>query len=194
MLFMKNFWIGILLTMLITSPLLAQYEQGFRKHYVNHTEFGVLLGRVTYGEQQFEVTESKTNITAQTFNGIQLKENLAVGLTVGTDWYKGALVTPAALGVRYQFGKHPKGRFFALLDSGYGLTWFHKDNDGFESSGGWMVNPGIGMGLGKKKGLTFSVSWKRQHLFVEKPILGNQIDRFEDRNFQRIVFRIGMAF
>jgi hypothetical protein len=190
---MKKFWIGFI-CLLFSSAAGAQPGDVFRKHFVNHTEFGGLIGRVTSGVGQSEVTEQKTSITAQTFNGIQWSRSLSVGITAGMDWYKSTLVNPFALGLRYQLGKGPEHRFFTMLDTGYGATWFHKDNAGFESKGGWMVNPGIGMSLGKFKGLTLTVSWKRQEVFVEKPILWNQLDRYEHRNYQRLVFRIGMAF
>jgi hypothetical protein len=190
---MKNCWIGIFI-FLIALTTSAQELDGSRKKFVNHTEFGGLFGRVTYGEARSEVTDQKSSITAQTFNGIKWNNSLAAGITTGMDWYKSALITPIALGLRYQLGKGPQHRFFTLLDTGYGFTWFHKDNTGFESKGGWMLNPGIGMGLGGAKGLTFTVSWKRQHMLVEKPILWNQLDRYEERNYQRLVFRIGMVF
>lgn len=190
---MKNWIVGVGL-MILTLPAVAQKSEAFKRYYVNHTEFGTLLGRVTAGEGNSEITESKTSITAQTYNGIQLNPDLSVGLIAGMDWYKSNLVTPLAAGLRYQLGRKGNGRFFTMLDTGYGFTWFHKDNEGFDSKGGWMINPGIGMGLGKQKGLTFTLSWKRQHVFVEKPILWNQLDRYENRNYQRLVLRIGMSF
>lgn len=188
-------WIGLVLSM---GSLLAQEETGKKRKYVNHTEFGLLLGRVTYGGENnsSQSTENKYSITVQTFQGIQLGRQLATGVSLGADWYKSTLVNPISLGVRYDLTKDKGGRLYVSGDVGYGFTWFQDDLDGYQSRGGLMVNPGLGLKYGKpnQPAFTIGVGWKRQAIQVKKPPLWQIEEREEERIYNRLSLRLGMMF
>src|SRR5919202_154534 len=159
-----------------------------RYPFVNYTEIGGLFGRVAYSMNQGgaqETVENKISLTAQTFNGIQLTKQLAVGGVVGIDWYKAALLLPVGAGIRFDFVRHPRKnvRLFGLADGGYSFAWLHKGSTGYETQGGWMINPGIGLRVGRPAGSAFvlSISYKRQEASVQKPISGVDISREETR-------------
>lgn len=185
--------VGILF---LSSCIAIAQEVKLKPRYTNHTEAGGLFGRVKYGNFGSDVSESKQSLTIQTFNGFQLNPRLAAGITVGMDWYKAALVNPIAVGVRYDLTKGKSARLFGTLDAGYGFTWFHQDNDGYETRGGLMLNPGIGMRYGKIGGTNFTMvfSYKRQVADIDEPLLWNQVERHENRVYNRLAIRIGMSF
>ena len=114
---------------------------------------------------------------------------------VGMDWYKTALFNPVSLGARYDLTKGSSARLYATGDLGYGFAWFQDDTEGFKTTGGMMVNPGIGMRYGKQGGSTFTIgiSYKSQYAKVDKPDWNN-VDRTEKRIYNRLALRLGMCF
>lgn len=194
---MKKLLSLLLISLLATGIAMAQ-EAPFKRRYVNYTELGGLFGRVKYlpyaGATQ--VVENRLNLTLQTFNGMQLNPRLAAGLTTGIDWYTAALVTPIAAGARYDLTGKRNVRLFATADAGYGLVWFHEDNEGFRTRGGMMLNPGLGFRLGRPEGAAFTItlSYKRQEASVSKPPLWDQTERRETREYNRMCLRLGITF
>lgn len=192
---MKIFF-SLLIAILVLDFVHAQ-DVVVKNKYINHTEFGGLFGRVKYSNGSSQNTvDSKTSLTLQTFNGVQLSRKLGVGVTLGADWYKGALINPVAAGIRYDLSGKPNARFFAIADAGYGFTWLHQDSDGYKTKGGWMVNPGIGLRIGNvnTSSFTLSLTYKRQEVSAEKPLLWNQTERNEERVYNRLAARIGISF
>ncbi|GAA4421417.1 hypothetical protein GCM10023187_57280 [Nibrella viscosa] len=169
-----------------------------KRPFVNYTEVGGLFGRVAFGNNTAEVVENRLSFTAQTFNGVQLTSQLAVGGTVGIDWYKAALLMPVSAGIRFDLAKHPRKnvRVFTSADAGYGFAWLHKGSTGYDTKGGLMLSPGIGLKMGRPGNTAFimSVSYKRQEADVQKPLSGNDIRRDEHRVYNRIAFRLGVSF
>jgi hypothetical protein len=181
----------------ILLPHASVGQKAIKKvHFTNHTEFGGLFGRVKYnfgaGDNQ---VNTRLTATAQTFTGIRLNQRLSTGVTLGMDWYKTALVNPIAAGVRYDLTRGRAARLFGTLDAGYGVTWLHQDSDGYKTTGGWMINPGIGVKYGKPgaTGFSISLSYKRQQLSVDKPLLWEQVSRIEDRIYNRLALRFGLV-
>lgn len=178
----------------------ATYAQETKKmKFVNHTEFGGLFGRVKYPNPYTgndETVDSKTSLTIQMFNGIQLNRRLAAGVTLGMDWYKTALLNPIAAGIRYDLCSRKNVQLYGRLDAGYAFTWFHDDSEGFDTDGGLMLNPGLGMRVGKPgaAAFTISLSYKRQDAHVTKVPLWNQAERYEDRVYNRLALRLGISF
>jgi hypothetical protein len=172
-------------------------QDHFVKQYVNHTEFGGLFGRVKYpniynGNQ--EQVDNKLSMTIQTFNGIQLTRRLATGVTIGMDWYKAALLNPISAGVRYDLAQKGNVKIFGTADAGYGFAWFHDDPEGFNTKGGLMVNPGVGIRLGKAAAVTLTLTYKRQEASVSKPQFLDQLERSEQRVYNRLSIRLGVSF
>ena len=180
------------------GTVMAQGKNTFKKKYINHTEFGGLFGRVKYGgaNGSAEATEKKVSVTAQMYQGIQLTRVVSTGVTIGMDWYNTALINPIALGARYDITRGENARLYASADAGYGFTWFHDDSQGFNTKGGLMVNPGLGIRYGKPGGAAFTIglSWKRQEVEVVKPPFWGQVDRREDRVYNRLALKLGMSF
>ncbi len=168
-----------------------------RPTYVNYTELGGLFGRVASGAATEQVVENRLSFTAQTFNGVQLTQRLAMGGLVGIDWYKAALLMPIGAGLRLDLA-HPNRnvRVLAIADGGYGFAWLHKGSTGYEIRGGWMINPGIALRVGKPSSSAFvlSLTYKRQTADVQKPIVGNDIQRDEHRIYNRMAVRLGVSF
>lgn len=184
-----------------TLPAFAQ-ETAFKKHYINQTEVGVMLGRVKadpyagQGGRGQEISQNRTNLTVQLLNGIQCTPRLGVGVITGLDWYNSALVNPIGAGLRYDLTGKSTARLYASADAGYGFTWFHDDAEGFDTKGGLMLNPGLGLRIGKPEGAAFTLafSYKHQDVTVHKPPYSDQTTRVEDRNYNRFLIRLGVAF
>ncbi|SKC10968.1 hypothetical protein [Dyadobacter psychrophilus] len=167
--------------------------------YTNHTEFGGLFGRVKYqfpGSPGDEILENRLNVTLQTFNGVMLSNRLSAGVTAGIDWYKTALLAPISGGIRYDLTKNGGVRLFTTADVGYGFAWFQDDIEGYRTKGGLMLNPGLGLRMGKAGGpaVTFTVSYKRQEAHIDKFPLWDQVERSEDRVYNRLALRLGISF
>jgi len=195
--------ITIPLTLLAWLMLLnsAFGQQPFRPHYTNMTEFGVLFGQVRFNLNQNtweESVQKRQNLTGQSFNGIQLRPKLAVGTTVGVDWYNAALITPLAAGVRYDLAQPGRKnlRVFTSLDTGYGFTWLNEDPTGYKTKGGWMIAPGIGFRIGRPQNTNFilSLNYKRQEASASKPLGWNELAKHETRVYNRVALRVGLSF
>ncbi len=179
----------------LASFAVKSQDYVFKPIYVNHTETGVLFGRVGPLDNNVGVA-NKVNFTAQTFNGILVRPRLATGITLGVDWYNAVLINPVAAGIRYDIKRRQNTSFFATGDIGYGFTWFQKDNPRYETRGGWMLNPGFGFRMGSmgSTGFTMVFFYKMQKAKVDKPITGNMIERYEERTYNRVGVRLGISF
>ncbi len=192
-----------LLLVAFSTSVFAQQKPAFKPHFLNMTEFGGLFGRVVYDVNNWngtfrEEVANRLSFTLQTFNGVRLKPRLAVGATVGVDWYKTALIMPVAAGVRYDLAKNStkQSAFFASLDAGYGIGSFHANATDYTTSGGLMVSPGVGfrIGLKSESALLISLSYKHQQVQVTKPLGWGEIEKYENRVYNRMAFRIGVSF
>jgi len=196
---MKKILIGLLFThsLIYSFTISAQHKP----HYVNMTEVGGLFGRVVYdipwSVPVTQEVENRLSLTIQTFNGVQLKPRLALGATVGVDWYNTALLTPIAAGVRYDLVSTPKNvHLFGTLDAGYGFNWLQVNATGYDTKGGMMLNPGIGLKFGFKSGsaMLLSLTYKRQEARVTKPLSWGEVEKWEDRVYNRMALRLGFMF
>ncbi|GGN08472.1 hypothetical protein GCM10010967_50160 [Dyadobacter beijingensis] len=190
---------GIVILILILVAGTANAQTANKMKFVNHTEFGGLFGRVKFQNpysNNEQIVDSKTSLTVQTFNGIQLNRRLSAGVTLGMDWYKAALLNPIAAGLRYDLCGRKNVQLYGSVDAGYAFTWFHDDSEGFDTDGGLMLNPGIGMKVGKPGAAAFTISltYKRQEAHVTKTPLWDQRERYEDRVYNRLALRLGISF
>ena len=180
-----------------TGFMFAQ-SAGKSATYANYTELGGLFGRVASGPVTAQQVENRLSFTAQTFNGAQITRRLAVGGLVGIDWYAAALLLPVGAGLRFDLLPNPQHnvRLLAIADAGYGLPWLNKSSTGYIVGGGWMLNPGLCLRLGPptSSAFTMSLTYKRQEADVQKPLSGNDIRRDEYRVYNRLSFKIGIAF
>ena len=189
--------IAYFLLLLASSLSYGQTARGVR--FVNHTEFGGLFGRVKYQNPyagNADQVDGRASLTVQTFNGVQIGRKLSAGVTLGMDWYKTALLNPIAGGVRYDLLGRKNVQLFGTVDAGYAFAWFHDDPDGADTKGGLMVNPGVGMKVGKPgvAAFTIALTYKRQEAHVTKVPLWDQKERFEDRVYNRLALRLGISF
>lgn len=198
---MKKYLSVFLLTHWAIGSFTHKTWAQFKPHYVNMTEFGGLFGRVVYdvpwSNPPISEVSNRLSLTLQTFNGVQLKPRLAVGATVGMDWYNTALLMPLAAGVRYDLAHSKKNvTLYGSLDAGYSTTWLHTDGTNFKTHGGTMLNPGLGLKIGLKSGsaLTLALTYKRQEAHVTKPLGWGEIENWEDRVYNRMAVRLGVMF
>lgn len=192
---MKN----IICFFILLTATVSHAQQTRNVKFVNHTEFGGLFGRVKYANPYSgneEQVDRKTSLTIQTFNGVQWSRRLSTGVTLGMDWYKSALLNPVAAGVRYDFLGRKNVQLFGTADAGYAFAWFHDDSEGFDTKGGLMLNPGVGMKVGKagSAAFTITITYKRQDAHVRKTPLPDQKERYEDRIYNRLALRLGISF
>ncbi|GAB4001281.1 hypothetical protein GCM10028807_57200 [Spirosoma daeguense] len=190
---------NVLLLMSLLLPILAHGQtEPFKPVFTNMTELGVLFGQVKYGSMGSETVAKRTNLTAQTFNGVLLRPRLAVGATVGVDWYNTALLMPVCAGIRYDLARpNDKNlRVFASMDTGWGFSWLNEDAAGYKTSGGWVISPGIGFRIGKTTSSNFimTLSYKRQEAEAEKPLFWNELAKHETRVYNRMSLRLGVSF
>jgi hypothetical protein len=190
----------LFLILIFSHSLISSFAQ-FKPHYVNMTEIGGLFGRVVYdipwSVPTIQEVENRLSLTLQTFNGVQLKPRLAVGLTTGIDWYNTALLMPVAAGVRYDLVRSKKNvTVFGTLDAGYGFNWLQADGTGYDTQGGMMLNPGVGLKFGFKSGsaMLLSLSYKRQDAQVTKPLGWGEVEKWENRVYNRMALRLGFMF
>ena len=186
-------------TLLLLTPLLTVAQtKPFKPVFTNMTEVGALLGQVRYGSATAQSVTQRVTVTAQTFNGVLLKPRLAVGATVGVDWYNLALITPVCAGVRYDLARPNQKnlRVFVSLDSVWGITWLNEDPTGYKTSGGWVISPGVGFRIGRptSTNLILSLSYKRQEADAEKPLFWGELAKHETRVYNRMAFRMGVSF
>ena len=189
---------------LVAYGLSAGAVSGQTIRFTNHTELGMLSGIDAFMDQ--------SGFTAQTFNGVQLNEFVAVGATVGIDGYRKVTLLPLAVGWR---GIVPTGGVspYIGLDVGYGFAWLNDETDTEWHKGGFMFNPVVGIRI-KSNGndrFSFSLGYKRQihTAFVGQPLMGSMtallrssasllpelVSLREDRYIlRRMSVRVGMLF
>ncbi|QIP11439.1 hypothetical protein G8759_01690 [Spirosoma aureum] len=189
----------ILLMLLGLVPtLVAGQTERFKPVFTNMTELGASFGQVRYGIQAAESVSKRVNLTAQSFNGIQLRPRLAIGSTIGVDWYNSALLIPVCAGVRYDLARPGQKnlRVFSSFDTGWGFTWLNEDPSGYKTTGGWVISPGIGFRVGKPTSANFimSLSYKRQEAEADKPLFWNELAKHETRVYNRMTVRLGISF
>lgn len=196
---MKQLLIAWLLV--ATLPVYAQdAPASFRPVFTNQSEIGLLMGRVVFGQaqQQSEVVQQKINLTLQTFNGVQLTPRLAVGATVGADWYNGTLLMPLGGGVRYELARKAQKavRVYAGLDAGYSTNWLVKDINGTKTTGGLFASPTVGLRLGHvdRSNLTISFSYRYQRASIAYLPDSYYLQRSEERTYNRLAVRLGVGF
>jgi hypothetical protein len=219
---MKKITLLFGLVLMMSANAFAQEDKGsfFSKHpFVNKTEFGGLFGRVRipstyyyyypssssywppYPSNVTYTLKNVANISIQTFNGIYLNPKTAVGITLGADWYSGALVTPISAGLRRTLAVKKQGgsALVAGLDAGWGTTWLHEDNPNQKTSAGLMVNPTIGFKFPMRNGSAWLLNFGYKYQQVEvKDIITEEniynISGLETRNYNRVQMRLGFEF
>ncbi|GAB3540387.1 hypothetical protein GCM10027443_38210 [Pontibacter brevis] len=157
--------------------------------YMGMAEIGYLYGKT--GDNEF--SSSIASPTVQLFNGYRFHRMLAVGGTVGFDFYDNVLITPLALGIR---GELLKGRISPIygIDAGYGAIFLSDESDGQQNEGGWMFSSsaGIRVKTGNGTAFTFDVGYKRQRARTETNWWGTRTDR--KINYNRLSLRMGFSF
>ena len=172
----------------------------FARSFTSQTELGVQIGRVVIGQaqQQSEVMQQQAGLTFQTFNGVQLTPRLAVGATVGADWYSNILLMPLGGGVRYMITRKAlkSVRVYAGLDAGYATDWLAKDLNGSNLSGGAFASPTLGLRMGRlnRSNLTLSFSYRHQQASIVYQPDSFYLLRSEKREYNRVAVRLGVAF
>jgi hypothetical protein len=192
----------------------SSFKSFVKENYVNFTEFGGLFGKsyqinstITSPDGRFvpyyynSTVNARINFTIQTFNGVKVYKNLAVGATVGVDWFSNYQVIPISLGVRNVFGnlKTKKVKTFAGIDAGYGFMWLNdKTSDNQEINGGLALSPTVGLLIptGGNANFTLSMGYKRNtfNTKTDTGSLGFPYTNVTDYNLNRMCIRLGVNF
>ncbi len=188
-----------------TTPKPSKAWKVFLKNnYVNHTEIGGMFGKsysIDVNSYYNVPIKASANLLVQSFNGVKVYKNWAVGLTVGVDWFSSYQIVPISLGIRKPLGqpKNPKAvvPFFGM-DAGYGFTWLGETSDGKELTGGLNVSPQVGLLIptGGNAKFTLSVGYKNSRMQSNlvsgtEPYISTE---HYDFNFNRFLVKLGVAF
>lgn len=177
-----------------SMPSTGEHQRGVpvRKGYVNHTELGTLLGAVKVPFQTNEVY-TRSSFTASSFNGYRFARGLAVGATVGVDWYARNAVVPLSLGLRGDMARSRVSPFYAL-DAGYAVASLAKGDD-VDFDGGLHLNPALGLRFALNGGaaLTWSIGYKYQRVtkFTESTGTLSIVNQY---SYNRLALKVGMSF
>ncbi len=192
----------------------VSFSFGQTNSFFNQTEFGPMFGRVQSWDDNFD---TRINFSIQTFNGVRVDPDHAVGLLIGLDSYPSLRIMPIAFGWRGFMNSSKRHVPYAGLDIGYGSAWLEKrittqwGETWYE--GGLLIHPSIGIKRKAKHGnhhFTWSIGYKRQHAFfyeanqiVPNPIQfensnmlppGYQSIREEAYAFNNLTFKWGIIF
>ena len=101
---------------------------------------------------------------------------------------------PIGAGLRFDLARilNRNVRLLAIADAGYGFTWLNKNSTGYETKGGWMLNPGLALRVGKPSSSAFlscRCTYKRQIAEVQKAAFREMI-----LNAMSIAFITGFVF
>lgn len=174
------------------APTKQRQAVPVRKGYANHTELGTLLGAVAAPFQPNDVY-SQSSFTASSFNGYRFSRLLAVGATVGVDWYARNAVVPLSLGVRGDVARSRVSPFYAF-DAGYAVVSLAKGKDA-DFNGALHLNPALGLRFALNGGaaLTWSIGYKYQRASTVVENAG--VNRIENTyRYNRLALKVGMSF
>ena len=183
----------------------SSFKNFVKDKYVNFTDFGGLFGKsyqIYYNNSNYgNMIPGRVNFTIQTFNGIKVYKNLAVGTTVGVDWFSNYQIIPISLGIRVTSGnsKIKKVKTFAGIDAGYGFMWLNeKNSDNQEINGGLAISPMVGLLIptGGNANFTLSIGYKHNSFNTK---ISNRINESPytnemDYNLNRMAVRLGVNF
>ncbi|WP_207430637.1 hypothetical protein [Sabulibacter ruber] len=173
-----------------TTLVITSSSQASPKRYLGMVELGYL-----YQDNKNNIPNTAdSSPTLVVFNGYQFHRLVAVGLTIGSDFYNNLLVTPVALGLRGTLLNTRVSPYYSL-DAGYGSTFLSNESDQLENEGGWMLNPALGLRVqsGNNTALAFSLGYKVQRAqTTNSPWSGTTIT--DEVSFKRVSVRLGFQF
>jgi hypothetical protein len=175
---------ALLLSLLLLMCLWAKAQDSPTavpaKKYMGMIEIGYLLQQ----NQNNQPNTSDASPTLVIFNGYRFHRMLSVGPTIGLDFYNAVLIAPVAL-VSPNYS----------LDAGYGTTFLHDNPDQSKASGGWMVNPALGLRVntGNETAFTFHLGYKLQHARTQTTLWNGSLINNE-YSFKRLSVRMGFLF
>lgn len=158
------------------------------KRYLGMVEFGYLYGKTAAGS-----LNSVASHSVQFFNGVRVHRLVALGVTVGTDFYNNVLVLPFALGIRGELADTRVSPFYSL-DAGYGVASLSDDNEQRNTVGGWMYNPAVGLRVktGNDTAFTFGVGYRYQRATIRSSGWSGNLT--EEAKYKRLALRMGFMF
>ncbi|WP_048920045.1 hypothetical protein [Rufibacter radiotolerans] len=160
------------------------------KKYLGMIELGYLY----QNNQNNTANSADASPTFNIFTGYQFHRMLSVGATVGLDFYNSLLVTPVALGLRGTLLSSRVSPIYSL-DAGYGSAFLSDEPDQADYTGGWMVNPALGLraNTGTETAFTFTLGYKVQRATTENTQWNNNVitNKF---SFKRLSVRMGFLF
>lgn len=171
--------------------------------FYNNTDVGLLVG------------SSKNNLKApfsfMSVTGYHITEQFAIGVGIGTEFLAESYI-PLVLDLRYYFRKSSFSPY-VFIQGGYSIAtdnevdthynywpmyydfsssfWPSSSSGTLNPNGGFLINPGFGIRkmFSNNFGLTFSVSYRFQHLnYVETN------DSRIDVDYNRMNIRMGIIF
>ena len=194
--------------------------QSTTRKFIHITEFGFLLGkqaalknygnpyssyygsadyRSIYPYPYYQVDDQYSNFTFQHFTGYNVHKAIALGITVGFDYYRSNIITPLSIGVRSTLLPSRRISPIGNIDAGYGFIWksYNDKSQKIDKQGGPMLNPSVGLRikLGEDgSSLNINVGYKIQKSKMENNQPEQQYYMTEYRSFERLSIRVGLGF
>jgi hypothetical protein len=159
--------------------------------YMGVVEFGYLYGKI---ENPFNFSPSYiASPSVLFFNGYRAHRLIAIGATIGFDFYENILITPIALGIRGEFFSTRVSPFYSL-DAGYGTSFLSGKGSGERPEGGWLINPVLGLRVktGNKAAFLVGMGYKRQR--VDTEMSGWGFTTNQRITYNRLSLRMGFMF
>lgn len=157
-------------------------------NFFSQTEIGPMLGRVKVWDGNHDL---RVNFSLESFNGVKVNPNHAIGLLLGLNSYPDIKLMPIAFGWRGFKENGKRTSPYAGIDIGYASAWLEKRtvNEWSEQwyEGGFLFSPSLGIKRNSKNGkraYTWSLGYKRQSAFYYDGIksgIGNLSNAAESR-------------
>lgn len=186
---MRSFY-AILLFVILSTQGQAQ-----KLPFTNHTELGLLAGDGT-----------KPSFSFQTFNGIKIQKwQLEVGINTGLDVYSPVIILPLSASLAWNPFSSRVISPIVSVNAGYGFGWLKSGNENAETTGGFLINPSIGLRIKTKDAAKLNIGLGfRQQKAVTRQTFDFYLDDFaggppdletqDEYQFRRVSLTLGLSF
>ena len=182
-----------ILFIILSFVIFSNHAQAQKLPFTNHTELGLLAGN------------GITSFSIQTFNGIKIQRwRLEGGISTGLDVYSPIIILPLSGSLTWNPLNSRAVSPFISMNAGYGFGWLQASNDNAKTTGGYMINPSIGLRIKTKNtaklhlGIGFreqkAVTRQASGFYVNDFVGGGpDIETQDEYRFRRISLALGLS-
>lgn len=183
-----------ILYIILIFVFFGDHAQAQKLPFTNHTELGLLAGNGI-----------KPSFSIQTFNGVKIQKwQLEAGISTGLDIYSPVIVLPLSGSLAWNPLNSRTVSPIIGLNAGYGFGWLESGNENAETTGGYMINPSIGLRIKTKDTakLNIGIGFREQRAvtqhtsnFYLNDFTGGRpgIETKDEYRFRRISLTLGLS-